>query len=72
MAKLELSLGLDLEVLREAIREEYRVVAEDPNRGFHFHTGRPLAQLLGYSDQWLEQVPEQSIESFAGRETPSA
>ncbi len=61
---------LDREVLRDAIRGEYEVVAADPNKGFHFHTGRPLAQILGYQDAWLEEVPEPSIESFAGTGNP--
>ncbi len=61
---------LDRDVLRNAIRDEYEVVAHDPRRGFHFHTGRPLAALLGYADEWLEGVPEASIESFAGTGNP--
>ena len=61
---------LDREVLREAIRGEYEVVAEDPNKGFHFHTGRPLARILGYQDAWLEGIPEASTESFAGTGNP--
>jgi arsenite methyltransferase len=62
--------GLDLNALRAAIREEYEVVAEVPQHGFHFHTGRPLARLLGYKDDWLEHVPERAIESFAGTGNP--
>ena len=61
---------LDHVVLRNAIRDEYDVVARDPQHGFHFHTGRPLAALLGYADEWLEGVPEASIESFAGTGNP--
>ncbi len=60
----------DLKVLREAIREEYRVVASDPNRGFHFHTGRPLTKILGYKEEWLVGIPESTIESFAGTGNP--
>jgi SAM-dependent methyltransferase len=63
-------LGLNLEALRTAIREEYEVVAEVPQQGFHFHTGRPLARMLGYRDAWLEGIPETSIESFAGTGNP--
>lgn len=62
--------GLDREVLREAIRDEYTLVATEPQRGFHFHTGRPLARLLGYADAWLDGVPEASIASFAGTGNP--
>lgn len=39
-------------------------------RGFHFHTGRRLAALLGYEERWLTAVPETSIESFAGTGNP--
>jgi SAM-dependent methyltransferase len=62
--------GLDLDALRHAIQEEYEEVARDPGKGFHFHTGRRLARLLGYRDEWLEGVPESSIESFAGTGNP--
>jgi len=61
---------LDLESLRTAIQEEYEIVAHEPARGFHFHTGRPLARLLGYPDDWLAGIPEASIESFAGTGNP--
>jgi ubiquinone/menaquinone biosynthesis C-methylase UbiE len=61
---------LDFEQLREAIRQEYAEVALKPEQGFHFHTGRPLARMLGYDDQWLEDIPERSIESFAGTGNP--
>jgi SAM-dependent methyltransferase len=64
--------GLDLVELREAIEEEYSLVAADPGRGFHFHTGRRLARILGYQDEWLERVPEDSIASFAGTGNPFA
>ncbi|MBI4543668.1 MAG: methyltransferase domain-containing protein [Gemmatimonadetes bacterium] len=61
---------LDVQVLRLAIQEEYATVAEDPARGFHFHTGRPLARMLGYADGWLAGIPEGAIESFAGTGNP--
>src|SRR6266566_2790934 len=62
--------GLDLDRLRQAIQEEYAAVARDPGRGYHFHTGRPLASMLGYHDDWLEGLPEGSIASFAGTGNP--
>ncbi len=61
---------LDVNTLREAIQEEYAEVAANPEKGFHFHTGRPLARMLGYADEWLEGIPESSIESFAGTGNP--
>jgi len=48
--------GLDVEGLREAIRDEYAQVATNPEQGFHFHTGRRLAGILGYDDQWLDST----------------
>lgn len=62
--------SVDTEILRQAIQEEYQLVAQEPGRGFHFHTGRPLAQILGYSEDWLQSVPETSIESFVGTGNP--
>ena len=61
---------LDLGILREAIQEEYAEVAANPEKGFHFHTGRPLARMLEYVDEWLIGIPESSIESFAGTGNP--
>jgi len=62
--------NVDRKVLREAIQEEYEVVACEPERGFHFHTGRPLAEILDYQAEWLDGLPEGSIESFAGTGNP--
>src|SRR5258708_38750872 len=62
--------SLDPGRLRQAIQEEYAAVARDPGRGYHFHTGRPLASMLGYHDDWLEGLPEGSIASFAGTGNP--
>jgi arsenite methyltransferase len=62
--------ALDVNVLRHAIQEEYDEVASHPHKGFHFHTGRPLACMLEYQDEWLEGIPESCIESFAGTGNP--
>lgn len=61
---------VDIETLRCEIRKEYAEVAANPAKGFHFHTGRPLATLLGYPDRWVEAVPLTSLESFAGTGNP--
>ena len=61
---------LDTELLRREIQTEYAEVALHPEKGFHFHTGRPLARMLGYQESWLEGVPQRSIESFAGTGNP--
>jgi SAM-dependent methyltransferase len=62
--------GLDVGELRDAIRTEYTQVATNPEQGFHFHTGRRLAGILGYDPRWLEGIPEESIASFAGTGNP--
>lgn len=61
---------VDLETLRCAIQEEYEAVAATPNKGFHFHTGRPLAKILEYEESWMDGIPEPAIESFAGTGNP--
>src|SRR6184192_1835317 len=67
---MAIQLDLDAAALREAIQAEYAEVADHPDRGFHFHTGRSLAAMLGYRDEWLAGIPETSIASFAGTGNP--
>ena len=62
--------AVDRESLRDAIRDEYKTVAQYPDQGFHFHTGRRLAGILGYDESLLDGVPERAIESFAGTGNP--
>jgi len=63
-------IDVDLGELRRAIQAEYAEVALHPTKGFHFHTGRPLAQMLGYQEAWLAGLPEGAIESLAGTGNP--
>jgi SAM-dependent methyltransferase len=70
MASIPSPIEVDLDQLRRAIQDEYTEVATHPDKGFHFHTGRPLARLLGYVDAWLAGLPESTIESFAGTGNP--
>jgi SAM-dependent methyltransferase len=63
-------IDVDRAALRAAIQAEYAEVAEHPDKGFHFHTGRPLAALLGYDPDWLADIPEAALESFAGTGNP--
>lgn len=62
--------AISIDVLRDAIRDEYAAVADRPTQGFHFNTGRPLAGMLAYRDEWLDNLPEQATESFAGTGNP--
>ena len=61
---------VDVDELRGEIQREYASVAENPDKGFHFHTGRRLAGILGYENSLLEGIPEAAIESFAGTGNP--
>lgn len=65
-------VDVDTETLRNAIKHEYKEVAEHPDKGFHFHTGRHLTRLVGYEDGWFDGVSESAIESFAGTGNPFA
>jgi arsenite methyltransferase len=65
-----MALKLDLEELRRAVQDEYAEVAHDPGKGFHFHTGRKLADILEYKPEWLEGIPEENLASFAGVAKP--
>ena len=64
------SPAIDLDSLRKAIQDEYALVADEPQHGFHFLVGRPLAHLLGYAEEWLDGIPEPTIASFAGTGNP--
>ncbi len=55
-----------IDTLRMEVKNEYAIVAENPEQGFHFHTGRRLAEMLDYDQNLLSQFPERVIESFAG------
>ena len=61
---------VDTETLRSEIRKEYAEVAGHPEKGFHFHTGRPLAEMLGYADAWVDALPAAAVDSFAGTGNP--
>lgn len=63
---------VDREELRCSIQAKYTDVAVEPEKGFHFHTGRPLAKMLGYATEDVDQLPESTIASFAGTGNPSS
>jgi SAM-dependent methyltransferase len=58
--------ALDTQELEQRVKEMYREVAEEPDKEFHFETGRPLAVRLGYPAAELDAIPAPSIDSFAG------
>lgn len=65
-----LPAAVDVDVLRCQIQDKYTEVAKSPETGFHFHTGRPLALMLGYSPDVIDQLPAPTVESFAGTGNP--
>lgn len=72
MSERQLEARLNVNELRQAVQEEYERVASEPDRGFHFHTGRPLAEMLEYEPEWMRGLPEGAVESFAGTGNPFA
>jgi len=61
---------IDVERLRSEVKLKYRDVATNPEKGFHFHVGRPLAQMLDYPMDIVDSLPPRVVESFAGVNNP--
>jgi arsenite methyltransferase len=61
---------VDRERLRRQISDKYTDVALEPQKGFHFHTGRPLAMMLGYDAADVDRLPSGTVDSFAGTGNP--
>ena len=62
--------AVDRDELRARISDKYRDVATSPELGFHFHTGAPLAKMLGYPEQLVALLPAGTVDSFAGTGNP--
>lgn len=65
-----LAARVDRERLRQQVQAKYTEVALEPEKGFHFHTGRPLAEMLGYGSADIDWLPLSTVESFAGTGNP--
>ena len=63
-------IGVDIDALREEVKNKYREVAIDPHGKHHFHTGRYLAKHLGYDEEFVASLPDVAVESFAGVANP--
>jgi SAM-dependent methyltransferase len=57
---------LDTQELEQRVKQMYQEVALEPQREFHFETGRALAERLGYPPENLDRIPAAAIDSFAG------
>jgi SAM-dependent methyltransferase len=63
-------ITVDVELLRSEIEKTYTEVSTDQEKDFIFPTGRAWAEDLGYPQPELSQVPDASVESFAGVANP--
>ena len=60
----------DRAVILDAVRRMYTDVAREPERTFHFPTGREACDFEGYPEELLEPVPEEAVASYAGVSCP--
>jgi ubiquinone/menaquinone biosynthesis C-methylase UbiE len=58
--------SVDRDQLAHHIASMYRDVANGSGQDLHFHTGRALAEALGYPTDLLDRLPAQAVSSFAG------
>lgn len=56
----------------KAVSQMYTDVARCPSRTFHFPTGRPACEFVGYPARQLDAIPATAVESFAGVGYPFA
>ncbi len=59
-------LGFSKDEIRQAVKNMYTVVANQPETPLHFPIGRNACLLAGYAAEQIEGLPKQSLESFAG------
>lgn len=59
-------LGYSREQIFAAVQDMYTRVAQAPGRPYHFPLGRELGRTLGYADEDLQQLPEATVDAFAG------
>jgi arsenite methyltransferase len=57
---------IDADELARHVAEMYRDVANEAVHDLHFHTGRALAETLGYPAELLDRLPARAVSSFAG------
>ena len=67
---MKTSIPVDIDVLRDEIQKTYSDVSSKPEEEFIFPTGRSWAQELGYPEPELSNVPDASVQSFAGVANP--
>ncbi len=70
MIELTAPPALDSRQLRRGVQKTYAKIALFPERTHHIHTGRPLAERLGYPPELLGDVPDVAVDSFCGAANP--
>ena len=65
-------LGATKEFIFKAVERMYTDVATQPERTFHFPTGRLACLFVGYPTDLLDRIPAAATESFAGVGYPFA
>lgn len=65
-------LSFQREAILEAVQAMYTEVADHPEKGFHFPTGRSACLFVGYPAELLDPLPDAAVESFAGVGFPFA
>lgn len=50
----------------DAVKLMYTAVANKPEKGFHFPSGRTACAFVGYPSEQLDQITPTALESFAG------
>lgn len=60
------------DVIFDAVRSMYTSVADQPDREYHFPTGRRALEYVGYPAEELDRLPAGATESFAGVGYPFA
>jgi arsenite methyltransferase len=63
-------IPVNVDVLRDEIQKTYTEVSTQPGEDFIFPTGRGWAEDLGYPQAELSNVPDASVDSFAGVANP--
>ena len=63
-------ITVDVDLLRSEIEKTYSDVSTDQDKDFIFPTGRAWAEDLDYPQPELSNVPDASVESFAGVANP--
>lgn len=66
---MAVEIEIDVELLKSEIKKTYASVSQEPEKDFVFPTGRAWAEDLDYPQE-LANVPESTVESFAGVANP--